>query len=235
MNKLIATFLLSNFITLSAFSTVWIMIGDPSQNKIGTVGMSSGPIGKTTFAYADNIGMAASGSWHVYGAQRRLPPILTQNLSTQRMMQELYIEANRKDGLFPRRMTLIRSNFEAASYAGAGCHNENYFCGEIVGRHYAITGGGLTGPENLTETARLIEANLGTGMPLECQLEAAMQKLANVGGEWKLFERLAYAVDDLGRNRDVKLKIFKRKDRWEGELNKDFRDYLARKKKIYCN
>ena len=220
--------------TSIANATVWIMIADPSQKKIGAVGMSSGLIGKNTFALVDNVGMTASGSWYVYGAQRRLSPILSQNLSTSEMMYALSREANRKKGEYPRRMTLIRSNFEAASLAGKGCHSENYFCGEVVGKHYAITGGGLTGPENLTETAKLIEYNLTTNMPLECQLEAAMQKLAMVGGEWKLFERLLFAVDDLTRRRDADYKVFHRKDRWEGELNQDLRDYIQKKKKITC-
>lgn len=235
MKKLICVLLLTNVFTLSASATVWIMIGDPSQNKIGAIGMSSGNIGKDTFAYVDNKGMTASGSWYVYGAQKRLSPILYQSVSTQEMMSELSREANRKDGKYFRRMTLIRSNFETSSMAGAGCHSQNYFCGEITGRNYAITGGGLTGADNISETAKLIEYNLTTNMPLECQLEAAMQKLANVGGEWKLFERLVFAVDDLDKRGDAGFKVFKRKERWEGELNQDLRNYLAKKKKINCN
>lgn len=232
MKKLTVSILLTSFITLSAQATVWISIGDSSQNKIGTIGMSSGNIGDKTLAFSDNAGIISIGAWYVSKAQKRLSPLLYRPVSTQTMIQEISREANRKvyrNGEYTRRVTLIRSNFETASLAGKGCHSDNYYCSEIVGKNYAITGGGLTSPEVISETARLIEYNLTTNMPFECQLEAAMQKLANVGGEWKLFERLVYVVDDLGKRGDAKMKMFKRKGRWEGELNRDMRKYLARK------
>ena len=237
MKKLISTALLFGFMSLSANATVWIMIGDPAENKIGAIGMSSGNIGDKTFAMADNAGIISIGAWYVSKAQKRLSPLLYRSISTQNMIEEISREANRKvyrNGKYTRRVTLIRSNFETASLAGKGCHNANYYCGEVVGQNYVITGGGLTSPEVISETVKVIEANAKMNMPLECQLAKAMRKLADMGGEWKLFERIMIGVDDLSLRRDAYSKYFKRKGRHENDLHADLNSYL-KKKHIYCN
>ena len=61
-----------------------------------------------------------------------------------------------------------------------------------------------------------------------------MRKLADTGGEWKLFERIMIGVDDLGLRKDAYSKYFKRKGRHENDLHGDVREYLRRKKNIYC-
>ncbi|MBD66648.1 MAG: hypothetical protein CME62_15675 [Halobacteriovoraceae bacterium] len=230
--KLIA--LLFVLFSFTAKATVWIMIGDPSENKIGAIGMSSGHIGKKTFALADNTGMVGIGSWYVSRAQRRLSPILYQSLGSWDMLNAISAEANRKRGSYYRRVTLIRSNFYTGSLASDGCHGENYYCGESTGEHFAITGGGLTGPEVINNTRDLIEFNKTRNLPLECQLMQAMRKLHDTGGEWKLFERLVFAVDDLNLYNDADMKIFYRKGRHENDLFSDLQRYLA-KRDVYCN
>lgn len=216
-----------------ADATVWIAIGDRAQNKIGVIGMSSGHIGKDTFALIDNEAMVAIGSWYLPKSKKKLSSILYKNISTEQMVRELSVKANSFEGLLPRRITLIRNNFEASSFAGPGCHNDNYYCGEVVGNNYAITGGGLTSPDVIFDTEKTILSNSNRGMQLECQLLSAMKTLSDKGGEWKLFERLVIATDNLGVRGDSKLKVYKRKKRHENELFSDLRKSL-RKKKIYC-
>ena len=234
MIKFICTFALFFSVISTSNATVWIVMANPSENKIGAIGMSSGPIGRDTLVYEDNIGIISIGAFSLRRAHKKLSPLLYRAVSTSRMIQEMSLKASDRKGKYQRRVTLVRSNFEVATVAGGGCHTENNFCGETKGKYFAITGGGLTGPENLTETAKFIEFNQTTNMPIECQLEAAMQKLAIIGGEWKLFERLVFLVDDIQIRGDSKVEIFKRNGRWEGDLNQDLRDYLLEKKNIKC-
>ena len=234
IETLLFVLIFSHVLTASSYGTVWITLADKAQNKIGTIGMSSGGIGKDTLSIIDNHSIVAIGSSYLPKSRKKLSPVLFKNLSTGSMILELSKLANSFEGRLARRVTLVRSNFETASFAGPGCHSQNNYCGEVVGSNYAITGGGLTSENVILNAERTILLNSNRGMKFECQLYEAMKTLHETGGEWKLFERLVIVVDDLNKRKDSSIRLFKRKKRHENDLFRDLLKYLRKKKNIYC-
>lgn len=224
MKKLII--LICLFFSQSIFATIWITYADPQSNKIGVVGASSGNIGdKGTMVLVDNHGIATIGSWYLTNKQHKTlkKRIAQNNLSATAAVEEFSEIINRDS--YKRRVSLVNAHFENASRPGRGCHQDNHYCGFIEQPQFTVTGGGLVS-ENVLLAAK--EALLDPAiqhLPIECKLYKGIEAIIKSGGELKIIKRLAFAVDDLAKNKDLKSHLYHNKG-LESSLLKQFENHL---------
>lgn len=207
----------------SAYATIWITLADPESNKIAVVGASSGNIGNTrTMVAVDNYGIAVVGSWYL----RRQNPHLRDLVKNEELSAtELALEFSRliNRDRHKRRVSFVNARFQNASEPGRGCHVNNQYCGKYVEGRFSVTGGGLVAEEVILAAKDVLEDPTIQELPIECQMYKGIEAIFNAGGEYKLFNRLAYLVDDVTKKEELKIKVYYRGRGYEANLLKQFK------------
>lgn len=218
-------FFILTLLTTPAFATIWITIGDPSSQKIGVVGASSGNIGDyRTMVPVDNTAIAVVGSWYLGKKQKHLTALLRNRAMTAHEVAKEFSRLINLDS-HKRRVSLVNARFENASEPGRGCHRDNNYCGKYEDPHFTITGGGLVS-ENVINAGRdaLLSAE---HLPFECRMYLGIKAIFHSGGEFKKINRLAYIVDDIRVNGDNRIHLFHRKGHENNLLDQFHRKLTA--------
>jgi len=218
-----------------ASATLYIVIKDPGSSKTAIAGISSGPIGDTSYPTGDykpamqgklNVGLVGwSGSYtSTWDADNK--QVLSM-IEAGYSVQQIQDFVTKLIGNGYRRFVFIKANGEIGYvFPPSGCYYP--ICGVRSSERadFLAIGGGLQ-PNVIEETIKLFQPILyNTTIPFECRVLHSLRIFISTGGEVKPFNTAKLGINDPINKKQLWLNAMKASSD-EYDLITEFRQQLS--------